>query len=749
MLLFVVGGGFAGYKLFFETKNGTLVVEVDGDADVRFKNGTVQIYDTKGELKYTLKPGERSKTMPPGPYKVEVAGADGVKLETNEFTMTKNGATVRVSAVPPAAVAQRASAGDDRAAAAWLLKRGAKFGYTNDTGYHKVDGPGAVLPAGPLRLNGFLMDSKSFTNDADLAIFRGLENLDTIVFGGTPFSDAGLEHFIGLPKLEKMYLGKTKVTDAGVKQLSQMKLLTVLQINETGVTDEGLKHLNDLDRLTELTLQNTKVTEAGVKALATALPKCRIEWDGGAFGPMPSPDRMAAEYVLSIGGTVAVNDEQRLIYAPGDLPREAFKLTYTGLVPNKQVPDAGLVAFHGCTNLTLLYLAGTQISDTGLANFKECKKLQALQLTGTLISDSGLALFKDCKDLLAVDLTHTKIGDAGLAHLKELQNLSNLNLAFTLVTDEGLAHLKNCKKLTEIWLTGTKVTDRGLEVFKDCENLRTLRLASTQVSDAGMALMKNWKRLAGVQLTGAKITDAGLVHLKECKNLADVDLRKTKVSAMGIDGLKRALPQCKIEWDGGVIEPMVSPDRKAAEYVLSIGGWVRVNGEERNIKAPGGLPQEPFLLTYANLFDNKKATDAGLAAFQGCTNLIHLDLHGTQISDAGLANFKGCKKLQELYLVGARVTDVGLSLFKDCKDLTTLDLRGTTIGDAGMAHLKDLRNLSAIAFTSVTDEGLVHLKNCKKLTSINCSGRITNRGLEVLKDFENLHTLGLNAHGRG
>ena len=39
-LLVVIGGGFAAYKLFFETKDGTLVVEVDSpDTDVRFKNG--------------------------------------------------------------------------------------------------------------------------------------------------------------------------------------------------------------------------------------------------------------------------------------------------------------------------------------------------------------------------------------------------------------------------------------------------------------------------------------------------------------------------------------------------------------------------------------------------------------------------------------------------------------------------------------------------------------------------------------
>ena len=98
-LLFVIGGGLAAYKLFFETKDGTLVVEVDGDADVRFKNGELQIYGEDGKLKYTLSPSEKNKTLPPGKYLVKIIGADGLKIDAPEFTMEKNGkASVRVTA---------------------------------------------------------------------------------------------------------------------------------------------------------------------------------------------------------------------------------------------------------------------------------------------------------------------------------------------------------------------------------------------------------------------------------------------------------------------------------------------------------------------------------------------------------------------------------------------------------------------------------------------------------------------------
>jgi hypothetical protein len=50
------------------------------------------------------------------------------------------------------------------------------------------------------------------------------------------------------------------------------------------------------------------------------------------------------------------------------------------------------------------------------------------------------------------------------------------------------------------------------------------------------------------------VSDASLVHLKDGKLLRNLRLLGTKVTAVGIDELIRALPNCRIEWDGGVIE---------------------------------------------------------------------------------------------------------------------------------------------------------------------------------------------------
>jgi hypothetical protein len=53
----------------------------------------------------------------------------------------------------------------------------------------------------------------------------------------------------------------------------------------TGVTDAGLPQLEGLGRLEHLNLKQTAVTAPAVKKLAAALPRCRIEWNGGVIEP--------------------------------------------------------------------------------------------------------------------------------------------------------------------------------------------------------------------------------------------------------------------------------------------------------------------------------------------------------------------------------------------------------------------------------------------------------------------------------
>ncbi len=196
-------------------------------------------------------------------------------------------------------------------------------------------------------------------------------------------------------------------------------------------------------------------------------------------------DRRAAEWVLSIGGTIIVkeNGSKRPIGVSGELSPGAFELTSVDLQHNLQVTDAELFRFQDCKNIEALGLSGTNVSDAGLGHFKDCKNLTSLQLESTRVSDAGLEYFKDCNNLTSLELNSSPVSDAGLVH------------------------------------------------FEDCKNLTYLGLGSTQVTDAGL------KRLAAYPK---------LSHLR---------IQKTKVTAAGVKKLSAALSACKIEWDGGVIEP--------------------------------------------------------------------------------------------------------------------------------------------------------------------------------------------------
>ncbi len=179
----------------------------------------------------------------------------------------------------------------------------------------------------------------------------------------------------------------------------------------------------------------------------------------------------------------------------------------------------------------------------------------------------------------------------------------------------------------------------------------------------------------------------------------------------------------------------VDADRKAAEYVLSIGGiaHVRLGEQDQEIKAAADLPKEPFTLTRITI-RYSKVTDAELAPFAACKNLMALNLGHTKVGDAGVAHFKDCKQLREITLADTKVGDAGLGHFKDCKDLKFLGLGQTMVSDEGLAHLQDCKNLLNVHLTAtnVTDAGVrTFVKDRKALVHLDLRGtKVTKAGVE-------------------
>jgi hypothetical protein len=56
--------------------------------------------------------------------------------------------------------------------------------------------------------------------------------------------------------------------------------------------------------------------------------------------------------------------------------------------------------------------------------------------------------------------------------------------------------------------------------------------------------------LSTLYIESTALTDVGLGTMQKIKGLKLVRLHGTKVTAQGVAELRKALPECKVEWDG-------------------------------------------------------------------------------------------------------------------------------------------------------------------------------------------------------
>lgn len=85
--------------------------------------------------------------------------------------------------------------------------------------------------------------------------------------------------------------------------------------------------------------------------------------------------------------------------------------------------------------------------------------------------------------------------------------------------------------------------------------LRDRSLACPTLTDLGAKYLAGLKRLQRLSLAGAALSDAGLKPLEALTNLQELDLSGAQVTAAGVAKLHKALPRCKIAWDGSAVKP--------------------------------------------------------------------------------------------------------------------------------------------------------------------------------------------------
>jgi serine/threonine protein kinase/Leucine-rich repeat (LRR) protein len=231
-------------------------------------------------------------------------------------------------------------------------------------------------------------------------------------------------------------------------------------------------------------------------------------------------------------------------------------IRYVRSLPNLQSLQLGATQISGATldllrsmkSLSDLGLEGTRVSDGDLKHVAGMRQLTGLNLADTRVRGPGLFHLRRMKGLTSLDLGGLPMQNNAISHLKELTNLRYLRLSGSRVTDGDLAALSGITNLHELLLRSTGVSGAGLKSLTWMAELEILDLEDTVVGDDGCKALSELSTLKSLNVQGSLVSDAGIPLFSALRSLESADLSGTKATLQGVDSLRRALPNCKIEF---------------------------------------------------------------------------------------------------------------------------------------------------------------------------------------------------------
>ncbi len=282
-------------------------------------------------------------------------------------------------------------------------------------------------------------------------------------------------------------------------------------------------------------------------------------------------EREVAKYILSLGGSIEINQESSLIRSASELPSKDFSLTTIDFSGNNRIDDSKISPIKNCSELRKLILYDTPVTDSGLTCFRGSTRLTYLDLGRTRISDLGLENFANCKDLIFISLNGTKITSAGLANFANCQKIEFLGLTGTEVTDDGLNHFKDCVFLKNLGLNGTLITDKGLKNFHNCQQIYSLDLSKTAITDSGVENFKNFTELTYLDLSGTQISSKSLAQLNQCQKITFLSLAGTKISDASFNEFQLPKGLTRLQLDDTSITDLTLQKCQGLPSLLQLG----------------------------------------------------------------------------------------------------------------------------------------------------------------------------------
>ncbi len=288
-----------------------------------------------------------------------------------------------------------------------------------------------------------------------------------------------------------------------------------------------------------------------------------------------TPDRRAAEWALSLHSpsppSILIRFEdtgrEQVISQGGRLSNKPFKLLRITAMSAEEMTDDAIAKFLAPLNelQTLGIDFCFSVTEDSVPTFKRLSNLRHIGLTATQIRGAACIEIYSALPLLTEVFIHadqftsemadyvrssTKIGRFGIHGASDSQVrklLSASHLAQLLLFDNSkVEHVESA--------TWRELPDR-------LTNLEVLGIIDSRLTDADLAEIARCPKLQQLHLRSTPITDKSLLELQKRPTLRGLDVTKTKVTEAGVRSLHEHLPRCRIQWDGGVMEPIATTAR--------------------------------------------------------------------------------------------------------------------------------------------------------------------------------------------
>lgn len=406
-----------------------------------------------------------------------------------------------------------------------------------------------------------------------------------------------------------------------------------------------------VDEAKEVMDYRTGLAQSGPLSPLSGAPPAAAATETAQGIPSEAPkvkgdDRRAAEWVLSLGGTVTLKQPLMDIQSAADLPKGKFEVF-------------------------------------GIRLWNDQGKIPA-------IPDDAWSAIAGLQSLDSISCEAIKLGTPAFAHISACPALTQIQIQYSLLDDDLWPYLARLTKLKKLRLQYNDNL-KGIGMSRAlAPELETLSLSSRGITDAAMPEIAAFKNLQELSMDGVQVTDDGLSALTALPKLKYLNVISTPVSVQGLAKLE-ALPITRLGF-GRTFSEMITQLPEVASIFPKL---------ERLILPRDSNPTPEEVQVIAKALPGllqiecrtHKCDDTGAAALAQLLKLEMLDLQYAPITDRGIGSFAPLKKLTTLRLVNAMATDAAFEHLVKFKSLKVLRLPkpGNGITADGLANFKKQR----------------------------------------------------------